>query len=132
MKKFLSILLILASTQVLSQGRYSGTVRDAVTLKPLPFATVVVSHNKTKGVTTNLHGEFTISTSLSDQSLTFSYMGYESRTVAALTLKPSGNEILLKPSDYSIDEITVYPSENPAHRIINNAIAHVPDNNPIS
>ena len=130
MKKILSILLILASTQVLSQGRYSGTVRDAVTLKPLPFATVVVSHNKTKGVTTNLHGEFTISTSLSDQSLTFSYMGYESRTVAALILKPSGNEILLKPSDYSIDEITVYPSENPAHRIINNAIAHVPDNNP--
>lgn len=113
-----------------AQKRYSGTVRDAVTLKPLPFATVVTSQNRTRGVTTNLHGEFTIAATATEQQLVVSYMGYEPRSMATSTLKPSGNEVLLTPSVYNIDEVTVYPTENPAHRIINNAIAHIRDNNP--
>lgn len=129
--KFLAtFILTLASLSSFSQGHYGGIIRDAVTLKPLPFATISISENKTRGVTSNLHGEFTISTNTSDRNLTFSYMGYISRTAAISSLKPTGNEILLTPSDYNIDEITIYPTENPAHRIINNAIAHIRDNNP--
>jgi hypothetical protein len=130
MKRILLLLLMLAWYAGYAQNRYSGVVRDAVTLKPLPFATVVVSQNRTRGVTTNLHGEFTIAATGAEQQLIVSYMGYEPRSVATSTLKASGNEVLLTPSVYNIDEVTVYPTENPAHRIINNAIAHIKDNNP--
>lgn len=130
MKRILLLMLLLASYTGYSQKRYSGIVRDAVTLKPLPFATVVASQNRTRGVATNLHGEFTITATSEDQNLIVSYMGYEPQSLEVSSLKPSGNEILLTPSVYNIDEVIVYPTENPAHRIINNAVAHIKDNNP--
>ncbi len=130
MKAILLALLSILSAASFSQGRYSGVVRDAETLKPLPFATVVVAHNRTRGITSNLYGEFVLNAGVADSTIAISYMGYQSRTLSIRMLKPSHNEVLLAPSIYNINEVVVYPTENPAHRIINNAIAHIKDNNP--
>lgn len=130
MKVILLALLSILSVASYSQGRYSGVIRDAETLKTLPFATVVVTHNRTRGFTSNLYGEFVLSAGVTDSTITISYMGYQSQTISIRSLKPSHNEVLLTPSIYNINEVVVYPTENPAHRIINNAIAHIKDNNP--
>lgn len=115
-----------------SQNRIEGVVKDANNGKPLPFATIVVDKQNMKGTTTRLNGQFILSVSEKDQQLIASYMGYETKVVPISLLRrdAANNEILLTPSAFSINEVTVYPTENPAHRIIRNAIANIPLNNP--
>lgn len=132
--RFCIILAILLCTTTisLSQKVITGTVKDASTGKPLPFATIVIDNQNTKGTTTDLNGNFRIRLNESSRLMAVSYMGYETQTVSTATLKNGiGNiAIALTPSFFSINEVTVYPTENPAHRIVNNAIANIKRNNP--
>lgn len=131
-RAIITLLYTFISIAGFSQQKITGLIKDEASGKPLPFATIVSVQNGTRGVTSNLNGEFSILITPRDQNLRISYMGYITKEVEVSSLlKDSFNSIIsLTPSTYSISEVTVYPKENPAHRIINNAIANISKNNP--
>lgn len=91
-----------------AQVTISGTIKDAETREPLPYATVLLlpSH---QGTTTNAEGNFklTIPTNdLSNTSLVASFLGYRSDTIT-ITSHQQRYTISLKPGLESLKEVVV-------------------------
>jgi hypothetical protein len=86
--------LVFFSLQVsiLASGQVSRTVVDSETKLPIPYATIKVL-NKPRGVIASETGTFVLSIDPTD-SILFSSVGYDSRTITAHDLLPT---IFLKP-----------------------------------
>ncbi|RYU97295.1 DUF5686 and carboxypeptidase-like regulatory domain-containing protein [Emticicia agri] len=132
MKQLYFLILFLSSTLVSAQITYTikGKVTDFVTHDPIPFAAVSIK-NTTIGRNTDFEGNFLLQLpNISSDSLLISCMGYTSKTV--LIRRDSVTQtinIQLKPSDILLHEVTVHAGENPAWRIIRNAVSAKPSNN---
>ncbi len=122
------IFLFILTLSVFAQDFHiSGRVVDADTRQSLPFVNIVINDG-TRGGTTDIDGKFSFGSSEEIKSLSLSYVGYE-----PLVFIPEGKEnllIKLKSSSYQLPEYVVFPTENPANRIINNAIANRDINDP--
>ena len=77
----LLLALVGAAPLATAQSQVSGTVTDASTGETLLGASVLVP-GTTVGATTNLDGVYTVSVPAGSDSLRFSYIGYQSQTVA--------------------------------------------------
>ena len=88
----------------------SGTVIDAKTKDPLPYATVGVA-NKHIGTITNLSGAFALylPDSLKTDTILVSFLGYESNSLPVAKFRAKGNKIKLKPILTEIGEVIVKP-----------------------
>lgn len=75
---FLILSFSLATAQTIN---IKGVVRDSLTRKPIPFASVYLKGTE-RGVLTDEKGRFAITTLLKADSITASSMGYDSRTSA--------------------------------------------------
>lgn len=116
-----------------SYGQYgiSGEVVDGETNSPLAFVNIIFDHNVLTGTVTDINGRFQYSSPVAITSLTFSYVGYEQKTVFMDAI--DGNvlsAVKLYPSAFVFEEIVVKAGENPANRIIRNVIANKEINNP--
>lgn len=102
-------------------------VTDAETGGPLPFANIVTNTNQ--GTTTQANGSFSIIYKSNLKTITFSYVGYITKTI---TVKNNTffYRISLEKNAQLLDEVTVYNQENPALRIIKKAIKNKVLNNP--
>ena len=130
MKPLLTILLpLLANATLLAQSSISGTIIDAQTLQPLPFATLAIirSNNIINATATNTNGHFSLPALPSD-SLAASYIGYEPQ------LLPCPHDhiitITLHKSTLSLAEVRVTASEVESARtstsiISQTAMAHL-------
>ncbi len=132
-RKKLAFWLILFSS--LSYGQYSitGTVVDSKTKQALPFVNIVYNNGKKLGTTSDLDGRFQIHSDQKVTELEISFMGYKNQKINPdnlISLKDIN--IQLEIQSYSLPEAEVYAKENPAHRIINNAIKNRSKNNPKS
>ena len=110
-------------------GQVRGRVTDGKTKEALPF-THVYSPALQQGAYTDINGNFEISVD-AGSTLQFSYVGYF--TVKVVVEHPDGVlNIKLQPERFVLDAAVVHAKTNPAHRIINNAVAnrkrHNPDN----
>lgn len=86
------------------QARLKGRVVDAKTKEPLPYATLL---SGSYGTYTNGEGYFSIKDNLIDgDSLSVSYIGYASLSIAVADIKP-GLIIELEPSISELDAVTV-------------------------
>jgi TonB-linked SusC/RagA family outer membrane protein len=84
-KSSLLVLLCLCSTLALfAQQNISGKIKDAVSGRPIPGATVRVP-NTNKGTITDAAGQYTLAVPAGTSSLMVSYTGYKTQTVQ---LKP--------------------------------------------
>ncbi len=107
-----------------------GRLVDAVTGEPLAFVNIVYTDRGT-GTTTGIDGGFSITTASLPGSLRLSYVGYETMTVI-----PSEDDvnrtmvIRMKQQPVLLEEVTVTPGINPAHRIIRKAYENRRLNNP--
>lgn len=110
-----------------AQSIYTGKVIDAITGKPLAFVNVVSDGGK-KGTSTDIDGKFILKTQEEIQQLTFSYLGYQTLVVPMANFKP-GSTLKLQPTQIELKEVTILPGENPALRIIKNALAAREANN---
>ena len=129
----LSILFLLTLFLSSHAQQISGEIIDKNTHQPLPFVNIVYSTSKNSGTTSDLDGRFTINYKGKVESLEFSFIGYENKSILVSTLNLSQKIIVkLEPETYKIPDIVVYAKENPAHRIINNAIRNRKKNNPKS
>ena len=92
---------------VVTPGNYSGQVKGRIIGgddgKPLPGVTVKIKGTST-GRLTNAEGDFTITVN-SRSVLLISYLGYESKEVAAT--RSSTGTISLNPSNQSLNEVVV-------------------------
>ncbi|GAB4203737.1 MAG: DUF5686 family protein [Bacteroidia bacterium] len=125
---FVSIL----SSLLFAQQTYTitGKVYDASTKEPLPFVPLIIS-NTTIGTQTDFDGNFIIKTNKIGDSLIAVYVGYKrlSRPIQKGIYQQTIN-MPMELEGVALEEITVKAGENPAHRIIRNAIANKSRNNP--
>jgi hypothetical protein len=113
-----------------AQDALKGRITDAETGKPLAFVNVVYNEER-YGTTTDVDGYFVIPATHDPEFIKCSFVGYKDKYIEI----PDGNtflEVSMVPKTYSLEEVTVLPGENPAHRIIKSAInmrdKHAPHN----
>lgn len=75
-----SVLFLLVSTVMFSQGKIKGTVIDSDLNGGLPGVNVVVK-GATTGASTDIDGKFTLNTSETEGQVVITYIGYKSQTV---------------------------------------------------
>ncbi len=127
-----SILLFFLLFQLISLSAQEhciqGKVIDAKNIETLAFVHVLVNEGKT-GSTTDIDGKFKICASEPIQMLQFSYVGYQSKEIV-ISDPEAVVSVQLEPAEYQLEEVEVFPAENPAHRIIKNVIANRDKNDP--
>jgi hypothetical protein len=128
--RLLLAFLIIPSGLYAQEGFITGKVSDSISHEPLAFVSIVYN-SAGQGVVTNLEGNFRIPRSGDIRFLKLRYVGYHTKTI---TLNPgnirSSISIQLRPDPMDIVEVVVYPTENPAHRIIKLASENRAKNNP--
>jgi len=115
------ILLLLSSTLTVAQViSVAGKVKDAETGDPVPFANVVFVGTQI-GTTTTFDGDFLLTSRSRYDSIMVSYVGYEP---VKYKVNPGSQmlEIKLVPNVIRLNELVVYPGENPAWEIMREVI----------
>ena len=128
-KKYIFLIITIISAVSANAQIFSvnGTVMDSVTKQKLAFVNIIINDDGTLGTTTDIDGNFSISSKKDIKSLTFSYVGYQKKHVLAEDLS---KKILLSPISYQLQEVVFKAGENPAHRIIDSVVKHRKRNNP--
>ena len=129
MKSYLILFLSFISLAASAQVNIIGQVIDSESKEGIAFATILFEDSKT-GIATDIDGFYEFSQNFVAKQLRFSAIGYESKRIGYEQLKANNFNISLKQSTYSIEEVEILPGENPAHRIIKNAIENRDFNNP--
>lgn len=122
MTKLITLVLLFVSTISFSQikGRVSDTSGN-----PLPFVSVYLEGSFT-GTTTNSNGDYNLDIPKQGSfTLVFQFLGYktEKRTVTSEDFATNLN-IILSEEQISLSEVQINAKENPADKIIRNAIAN--------
>lgn len=128
---FLNIILIFITLAANAQiYKIDGHVADSLTKQNLAFVNIVINDNGTLGTTTDIDGNFEIRSRSEINTLTFSYVGYKSKTIDITESGSTNIQVLLRNEDIELQEVVVHAGENPAHRIIENAIRNRKRNDP--
>lgn len=121
--------VLIITENIFSQNYFiSGKVLDAQNKEPLAFVNIQINKNIYAGQT-DIDGIFKISKSFPVDSLTLSYIGYEPK-VCHVKEKTKNIVILLERKDVLLNQVIIFPGENPAHRIINRMIDSSNANDP--
>jgi hypothetical protein len=97
----------------------SGKVTDSVTGAPLAFVNIVVN-DEDYGGSTDIDGNFYFKSSFPIQSLTFTFVGYHTRTIDVNSKQPY-LKVAMARRNLELSGVVIYPGENPAHKIIRKA-----------
>jgi len=124
MKLFCFLTLFFTLT-LQAQIQINGIVTDSNN-KPLPFATITTSENN--NTITDVDGKFIFKISTSATTLTVSYIGFQTKTIALLNSKTYYAVTLLQQAD-DLKEVVV-SNENPALTLIKKVIANKSANDP--
>ncbi|MCF6280420.1 MAG: DUF5686 and carboxypeptidase regulatory-like domain-containing protein [Flavobacteriaceae bacterium] len=125
MKKLLLSLLFLPLVSF-SQQQISGVLIDSKTQETLPFANIITNNNQ--GTITNVDGEFILESDKEITELRISYIGYKTKKIT-ITESTTFLKIELTQNIESLNEVVITNAENPALRIIRNAIKNKKKNN---
>lgn len=120
--------LLVAGSVLAQETKIVGKVFDAATQEPLPFVNVKFKGGK-PFTTTDIDGNFTLTTSAPTDSIEISYIGYRIKKVAVKKNVVQKPNIYLETDQLTLGEFVVLPGENPAHRILRFVIAHKEENN---
>jgi hypothetical protein len=121
------IFFIAASDYVFAE-RIHGRVTDADTGDALAFVNILVEGTQ-RGTMTDIDGYFNINLREEESRLQLSYVGYFTK-VYEIFPDTYFHHISLVSKPYELTEVVVFSGENPAHRIILNAIEQRKKNNP--
>jgi hypothetical protein len=109
--------------------KISGRVLIHSNKEPIPFVNIAIA-GKSAGTTTDIDGRFSLSVNEPTVTLNFSHIAHEPKSVVFHQDDAFPITILLKAVVLNLKEVAILPEENPAHRIIDSLIAHIPDNDP--
>ncbi len=131
LNRILLFLFTFFATGLLAQEyTISGKIFAADTKEPLPFVPVMIKGTGA-GTQSDFDGNFIIKTSKLGDSLVASYVGYKklSRPINKNLKVQEINMPMVSVGGVSLDEVVVTMGENPAHRIIRNAVKRKEKNN---
>ncbi len=126
--KFSLSFLLLLGNIVLAQDIYiKGVVTDNSDSRPLAFVNIITDSGT--GITSDIDGKFSIPLQNHDSIIRFTYIGYNT---LEYKIKSGENNLLigLSRKSYNLEQVNIFPGENPAHRIINNVIKNRNLNDP--
>lgn len=105
-----------------------GLVTDSITGETLPYVSLILE-GTTIGTTTDLDGNFNMSTNSKVRTLLVSYLGYTEKKVTVTLGRTNNLKIELAPSTINLSEVVIKPGrerytrrDNPAVTFIRNAI----------
>ncbi|WP_291862622.1 DUF5686 family protein [Marinilabilia sp.] len=126
-KNVILILFLIWGFAIPAHSQTEGTLTDAKTETPIPFANIVFQDGKS-GTITNLKGEFIIPADAGD-SVLVSCIGYHP---AFFNTSPNDTpkQFRLEPQTIELQGIDVYPGENPALNIMQKVLENSSKNNP--
>jgi hypothetical protein len=124
--KRLFLLIFFFPMSLLAQFQINGIIKDSETKKPLPFATIKTE--KIFSTISDVDGKFNFRLGMQPESLTVSYVGYESKTISLSEIK-SFFTIYLVPKTDALKEVAI-SNVNPANAIIAKVIQQRESNNP--
>jgi len=119
-------LFLLIPLLTFSQTQIQGIVIDAITKKPLPFASIISNTNV--GTLSDVDGKFQLKTSSNFNQFTISYVGFKSATFP-IQINDNFLTIKLEPFVENLNEVLITATENPALQIIRNTIENKSKNN---
>ncbi len=130
MQRLLAICLVLFSSFLFSQQDIHLTVLDQQTKEALPFVKMI--HPDGKVVMSDIDGKIA-TTIQAHESYVFRFFDYRDTTYsgAELLTQKKGVIVLLTPDSQVFDEVVIRPGENPAHRIMRNAMNQRKNNDPL-
>ncbi|WP_207916053.1 DUF5686 family protein [Natronoflexus pectinivorans] len=111
-----------------SQNALNFTVKNAKNHSPVSFANIVFGDSQ-QGTVSDINGNFTIPHSAASNIIRISSLGYAPLTINTDTMQ-NGQTVLIKPVDIELEQVTILADENPALRIIRNAVENRNNNNP--
>ena len=120
-------LTVVSVSLMAQQYTVSGKVTDAETGNALPFVNLVINSSP-QGSISDIDGNFILKSNEPIRYIRASYVGYKPDTIET-NGSPFVNFSLLK-SSIQLSEVIILPGENPAHRIIDSAIARRKENDP--
>ncbi len=126
----LFLFTLFAANSIAQEYTISGKIFAADTKEPLPFVPVMIKGTGA-GTQSDFDGNFIIKTSKLGDSLVASYVGYK-KLSRPINKNLKVQEIympMISVGGVSLDEIVVTMGENPAHRIIRNAVKRKEKNN---
>jgi hypothetical protein len=123
---FLCFFIIHANAQTTIQGRVTDHQNE-----PLAFVNILINTDYQNGEISDIDGLFTFQNIRIGDKLNLSYIGYEPM-IYAITEKDLTQEVRIKmtATSYRLEEVAIVAGENPAHRIIENAVKNRDENNP--
>ena len=125
-KIFISLLLLL-STAAAQIDHITGIVRDNETNKPLSYANIRIA-GTTNGATTNYDGQYILKLDAGGYKLIFSYVGYKTDTMSINVSGKLQLNVNLIPEAVRLSEVVINANEDPAYRIIREAIRRKKEN----
>ena len=125
--KHLLLLLSIITCSLQAQVTISGIVKDASTLKPVPFALVTFSSDQV--TTSDATGKFEFQNKESNQSFTISRNGYEKQTIS--TSNKNYFVIALVPKKDILSEDEIALQQLTALNLMKNVVANKYRNNPL-
>ncbi len=126
----ISLISILGFQTLFAQELLSGQVLNEEK-ELLAFVNILINADPNRGLSTDIDGRFTIADAQVGDQLVFSYVGYQDFTlVLSQEQFKQSLRIVLKLKAYALAEALVIAGENPAHRIIRQAIKMRPVHNP--
>lgn len=125
--KFIFPFLLIVFTSI-STAQVVGKVTDA-SGETLPFVNIYID-NSTTGTTTNKDGNYELDiTETGDYTITFQYLGYATvKEDVSIKRFPFILNMTLQEESTSLDEVVLNSKENPAYRVIRQAIANRKNN----
>ncbi len=129
-KSALLLLALFFSIIAAGQNSIEGIVVDEKG-NALPFVNIRINKGPYGG-TSDLDGNFSLNSKEAIQQLEFSYIGFEPKSVEAKDINGKALRIVLVEKNTTLNEVTVLPGENPAHRMVRNAVRNKELNDPES
>ncbi len=126
---FILAFLILIVNLTLSESSFAqftkikGIVIDSIRTEPLPFVNIQLI-GTTLGTTSSFDGSFSLTTDKKVDSLLISYIGYQPVKIKIKSKAYQELIIKLQQSKIELSEVTIRPTENPAHPILRKIIAN--------
>jgi hypothetical protein len=125
---YVIIILILVSFKLSGQvTKIMGTISDASTGEPIPFANVYF-YATSIGVTSDFDGHFSIETKAPSDSLIASYIGYETQAKKVYKNRFQEISFQLQPINIDLPEVTILAGENPAEILLRKIIENKENN----
>ena len=127
-RKLILFLILISCISSAYTQNINAWVADAKELRKLAFVSIVFDDGR-NGTSSDIDGKFTIDIQKT-KNLRFSYVGYYDTIISVENLKNSGNIVFLQAKTFELEEVIIYPGENPAHRIILKTLENRNRNNP--